>query len=142
MLSILSILKEVITPSQEYMERVNDIIDQGGEFLGSGDYGSVYLVGDVVKKVTSDEVEIEHAEILKGKKTKYFVPIIDLEVVNPKLAIITMPNMEPFTGEIPEEFIEGLEQEAQQLGIDPEELDLRPDNFMKDQLGNLKMTDV
>lgn len=124
------------------MERVNDIIDQGGEFLGSGDYGSVYLVGDVVKKVTSDEVEIEHAEILKDRKTKYFVPILDLEVVNPKLAIITMPNMEPFTGEIPEEFIEGLEQEAQQLGIDPEELDIRPDNFMKDQSGNLKMTDV
>lgn len=142
MISIYNILKEVISPSQEYMERVNDIIDQGGEFLGSGDYGSVYLVGDVVKKVTSDEVEIEHAEILKGKKTKYFVPILDVEVVNPKLAIITMPNMEPFTGEIPEEFIEGLEQEAQQLGIDPEELDIRPDNFMKDQSGNLKMTDV
>ena len=142
MISIYNILREVISPSQEYMERVNDIIDQGGEFLGSGDYGSVYLVGDVVKKVTSDEVEIEHAEILKGKKTKYFVPIIDLEVVNPKLAIITMPNMEPFTGEIPEEFIEGLEQEAEQLGIDPEELDIRPDNFMKDQSGNLKMTDV
>lgn len=142
MISIYNILKEVISPSQEYMERVNDIIDQGGEFLGSGDYGSVYLVGDVVKKVTSDEVEIEHAEILKGKKTKYFVPIIDVEVVNPKLAIITMPNMEPFTGEIPEEFIEGLEQEAEQLGIDPEELDIRPDNFMKDQSGNLKMTDV
>ena len=142
MLSILHILKEVISPSQEYMERVNDIIDQGGEFLGSGDYGSVYLVGDIVKKVTSDEVEIEHAEILKGKKTKYFVPIIDVEVVNPKLAIITMPNMEPFTGEIPEEFIEGLEQEAEQLGIDPEELDIRPDNFMKDQSGNLKITDV
>lgn len=142
MISIYNILKEVISPSQEYMERVNDIIDQGGEFLGSGDYGSVYSVGDVVKKVTSDEVEIEHAEILKGKKTKYFVPIIDVEVVNPKLAIITMPNMEPFTGEIPEEFIEGLEQEAERLGIDPEELDIRPDNFMKDQSGNLKMTDV
>lgn len=142
MISIYNILKEVISPSQEYMERVNDIIDQGGEFLGSGDYGSVYLVGDVVKKVTSDEVEIEHAEILKGKKTKYFVPILDVEVVNPKLAIITMPNMEPFIGEIPEEFIEGLEQEAEQLGIDPEELDIRPDNFMKDQSGNLKMTDV
>ena len=142
MISIYKILKEVITPSLEYMERVNDIIDQGGEFIGSGDYGSVYLVGDVVKKVTSDEVEIEHAEILKGKQTEYFVPIIDVEVVNPKLAIITMPNMEPFTGEIPEEFIEGLEQEAEQLGIDPEELDIRPDNFMKDQSGNLKMTDV
>jgi hypothetical protein len=141
-ISIYKILKEVISPSQEYIERVNDIIDQGGEFIGSGDYGSVYLVGDVVKKVTSDEVEIEHAEILKGKQTEYFVTIIDVEVVNPKLAIITMPNMEPFTGEIPEEFIEGLEQEAEQLGIDPEELDIRPDNFMKDQSGNLKMTDV
>jgi serine/threonine protein kinase len=142
MISIYDILKEVISPSQEYMERVNDIIDQGGEFLGSGDYGSVYLVGDVVKKVTSDEVEIEHAQILKGKKTKYFVPILDIEVVNPKLAIITMPNMEPFTGEVPEEFITKLEQEAENLGIDPEELDIRPDNFMIDSSGNLKMTDV
>ena len=142
MVSLLNILREVITPNQEYMERVNDIIDQGGEFLGSGDYGSVYLVGSIVKKVTSDEVEIEHAEILKGKKTKYFVPILDLEVVNPKLAVITMPNMNPFTQDIPEEFIRGLEQEAQKLGIDPEELDIRPDNFMTDQSGNLKMTDV
>jgi len=30
--------------------------------------------------------EIEHAEILKGKSTQYFVPIIDVEVVNPKLS--------------------------------------------------------
>lgn len=142
MISLYRIIKEVISPSQEYMERVNDIIDQGGEFLGSGDYGSVYLVGDVVKKVTSDEVEIEHAQILKGKKTKYFVPILDIEVINPKLAIITMPNMDPFTGEIPEEFIIKLEQEAENLGIDPEELDIRPDNFMTDSSGNLKMTDV
>ena len=142
MISLYRIIKEVISPSQEYMERVNDIIDQGGEFLGSGDYGSVYLVGDVVKKVTSDEVEIEHAQILKGKKTRYFVPILDIEAVNPKLAIITMPNMDPFTGEIPEEFITKLEQEAENLGIDPEELDIRPDNFMTDSQGNLKMTDV
>jgi hypothetical protein len=142
MISLYQIIKEVITPSEEYKETVNNIIDQGGEFLGSGDYGSVYLVGDIVKKVTSDEVEIEHAEILLGKTTEYFVPILDVEVINPKLAIITMPNMEPFTGEIPEEFIANLEQEAEDLGIDPEELDIRPDNFMKDSSGNLKMTDV
>lgn len=142
MLKLVDLLKEVIAPTLKYRELVDYMIDQGGEFLGSGDYGSVYLVGDVVKKVTSDEVEIEHAEILKGKKTEYFVPILDVEVFNPKLAVITMPNMEPFTGEIPKEFIKGLEQEAEQLGIDPEELDIRPDNFMKDQSGNLKMTDV
>lgn len=142
MVSIVQIIREIIDPSKEYREQVDYIIDQGGEFLGSGDYGSVYLVGDVVKKVTSDEVEIEHAEILKGKKTKYFVPILDVEVINPKLAVITMPNMEVFKGEIPEEFITKLEQEAESLGIDPEELDIRPDNFMKDSSGNLKMTDV
>ena len=142
MISLYKIIKEVIDPSKEYKEQVDYIVDQGGEFLGSGDYGSVYLVGDVVKKVTSDEVEIEHAQILKGKKTKYFVPILDIEVINPKLAVITMPNMDPFTGEVPEEFITKLEQEAENLGIDPEELDIRPDNFMKDSSGNLKMTDV
>jgi serine/threonine protein kinase len=142
MISIFSLIKEVITPSQEYQERVNDIIDQGGEYLGSGDYGSVYQVGDKVKKVTSDEVEIEHAEILKGKSTQYFVPIIDVEVVNPKLAIITMPNMKPFTGKVPDEFIAKLNKEASEIGIDPEELDIRPDNFMLDSQGNLKMTDV
>jgi serine/threonine protein kinase len=139
---LLSLLKEVITPSQEYQERVNDIIHQGGEFLGSGDYGSVYQVGDKVKKVTSDEVEIEHAQILKGKSTQYFVPIIDVEVVNPKLATITMPNMKPFTGEVSDEFVAKLNKEANEIGIDPEELDLRPDNFMLDSQGNLKMTDV
>lgn len=142
MISLYQIIKEVIDPSKEYKEQVDYIIDQGGEFLGSGDYGSVYLVGDVVKKVTSDEVEIEHAQILKGKKTKYFVPILDIEVINPKLAVITMPNMDPFTGEVPEEFIANLEQEAENLGIDPEELDIRPGNFMTDSQGNLKMTDV
>jgi hypothetical protein len=142
MIKLIDLIREVITPSTEYREQIDYIIDQGGEFLGSGDYGSVYLVGDVVKKVTSDEVEIEHAEILKGKKTKYFVPIIDVEVLNPKLAVITMPDMEPFSGDIPQEFITKLEQEAESLGIDPGELDIRPDNFMKDKSGNLKMTDV
>jgi len=142
MVSILQILKEVISPSQEYQKAIESLKQQGGEYLGSGDYGSVYLVGDVVKKVTSDEVEIEHAQILKGKKTKYFVPILDVQIINPKLGIISMPNMNTYNGEIPEEFINGLEQEAESLGIDPEELDIRPDNFMTDSRGKLKMTDV
>lgn len=142
MISIVDLLKEVLTPSPDYLKLIDKIKEEGGIFLGSGDYGSVYQVGDVVKKVTSDEVELEHAEILKGKSTKYFVPILDVETINPKLGIITMPDMEPFTGEISEDFIEGLEQESQQLGIDPDELDIRPDNFMLDRKGNLKMTDV
>ena len=139
---LVSLLKEVISPSQEYQDKVDDIISQGGKFLGSGDYGSVYQVGDKVKKVTSDEVEIEHALMLKGVHTQYFVPIINVEVINPKLAIITMPNMKPFTGKVSDQFIAKLNQEASDIGIDPEELDIRPDNFMLDSQGNLKMTDV
>jgi len=54
MISLYNILKEVISPTQEYQELVNDIIDQGGEFLGSGDYGAAYLVGNKVLKVTTD----------------------------------------------------------------------------------------
>lgn len=142
MITVFSLLKEILEPTREYKEQVDTIIGQGGKFLGSGDYGAAYLVGDIVKKITTDEVEIEHALILKGKKTKYFVPILDVEVKDPKLGIITMPDMERNTEEVSEEFIEGLEAEAEMLGIDPEELDIRPDNFMRDKAGNLKMTDV
>ena len=142
MISLLNIIKEVLTPSPEYIREVEKIREEGGIFLGAGDYGSVYQVGDVVKKVTSDEVELEHAEILRGKPTKYFVPILDVEILNPKLGVITMPIMKPYTKEISEEFLIKLKDEAEQLGIDPDELDIRPDNFMLDQKGNLKMTDV
>ena len=142
MIAILDILKEVLTPSSEYLREIEKIKEEGGIFLGSGDYGSAYQVGDVVKKVTSDEVELEHAEILKGKPTKYFVPILGVKVLNPKLGVITMPIMKPYTKEISEEFLINLKDEAEQLGIDPDELDIRPDNFMLDQKGNLKMTDV
>jgi len=58
MISLYNILKEVISPTQEYQELVNDIIDQGGEFLGSGDYGAAYLVGNKVLKVTTDSEEL------------------------------------------------------------------------------------
>jgi putative NIF3 family GTP cyclohydrolase 1 type 2 len=98
MISIYKILKEVITPTQEYQELVNDIVDQGGEYLGEGDYGAVFLVGNKVKKVTTDSEELEDAQQIKGQKTKYFVYIYDVEVRNPKLGIITMDNLEPFTG--------------------------------------------
>ena len=127
----------------DYNRQVDKIRDKGGIYLGSGDYGSVYLLNGRAVKVTTDEVEIEHAEILNGKKTNNFVKIHDVEVINPKLAIITMSNMAPYKGDIPDEFLDELEAEATRLGIDPEELDIRPDNFMVDpDSGKLKMTDV
>ena len=146
MVSILQILKEVITPSQEYKERVNDIIDQGGEFLGSGDYGAAFLLGDKVLKVTTDGEEIEDAKQIKQVKTKYFVYIHDVEEINPKLAIITMDNLQPYTASPDTVPIDDIYNEAETLGIYPD-LEgpggsIKMDNVMQDKQGNVKIIDV
>jgi len=122
---------------------VDNIEDEGGKYLGSGDYGSVYLHNGKAVKVTTDEIELEHAEILKGIKTNNFVHIYDVERLEDKLGIITMEVMGKYKGEVPDDFIDALEREAKNLNIDPEELDIRPDNFMiHPKSGKLKMTDV
>jgi hypothetical protein len=137
------ILEGPIGYDPEYNAIIDKIKDKGGKYLGAGDYGAVYLLGGRAVKVTTDEIEIEHALKLVGKKTKYFVHIHDVKEMNPKLGVITMDIMAPHRGEIPEEFLDALENEAKKLGIDPDELDIRPDNFMEDpSTGKLKMTDV
>ena len=137
------ILEGPIGYDPEYNAIIDKIKDKGGKYLGAGDYGAVYLLGGRAVKVTTDEIEIEHALKLLGKKTKYFVHIHDVKEMNPKLGVITMDIMAPHRGEIPEEFLDALEKEAKKLGIDPDELDIRPDNFMEDpSTGKLKMTDV
>jgi hypothetical protein len=147
MISIYKILKEVISPTQEYQELVNDIVDQGGEYLGEGDYGAVFLVGNKVKKVTTDSEELEDAQQIKGQKTKYFVYIYDVDVRNPKLGIITMDNLEPFTGSEKDVPIDDIMEEAEMLGIYPD-LEgpggsIKMDNIMQDRYyGNIKVIDV
>jgi len=127
----------------DFNREIDKIQDQGGKYLGSGDYGSVYLLNGRAVKVTTDQDELDHAEILKGKKTNNFVYIYDVERLGDKLGIITMEVMGEYKGEIPEEFMDALEKEAERYGIDPEELDARPDNFMvHPKSGKLKMTDV
>ena len=146
MISIYKILKEVLEPTQEYQELVNDIVDQGGEYLGEGDYGAVFLVGDRVKKVTTDSEELEDAQQIKGQRTKYFVHIYDVEVRNPKLGIITMDNLEPFTGSVKDIPIDDIMEEAEMLGIYPD-LEgpggsVKIDNLMQDKTGRIKVIDV
>lgn len=137
------ILEGPIGYDPEYNAIIDKIKDKGGKYLGAGDYGAVYLLGGRAVKVTTDEIEIEHALKLVGKKTKYFVHIHDVKEMNPKLGVITMDIMAPHRGEVPEEFLDALEKEARKLGIDPDELDIRPDNFMEDpSTGKIKMTDV
>jgi hypothetical protein len=145
-ISIYKILREVLEPTQEYQELVNDIIDQGGEYLGEGDYGAVFLVGDRVKKVTTDSEELEDAQQIKGQKTKYFVYIYDVEVRNPKLGIITMEDLQPFTGSEQDVPIDDIMKEADMLGIYPD-LEgpggsIKVDNLMQDKAGRIKVIDV
>lgn len=146
MISIYKILREVLEPTQEYQELVNDIIDQGGEYLGEGDYGAVFLVGDKVMKVTTDSEELEDAQQIKGQKTKHFVHIYDVEVRNPKLGIITMDNLEPFTGSEKDVPLDDIMEEAEMLGIYPD-LEgpggsIKMDNLMQDEAGRIKVIDV
>ena len=137
------ILEGPLQYDPDFNREIDKIQDQGGKYLGSGDYGSVYLLNGKAVKVTTDEIELDHAEILKGKKTNNFVYIYDVERLGDKLGTITMEVMGEYKGEIPTEFLEALEKEAERYNIDPEELDIRPDNFMiNPKSGKLKMTDV
>mgnify|MGYP001071471866 CR=1 FL=1 len=137
------ILEGPLQYDPDFNREIDKIQDQGGKYLGSGDYGSVYLLNGKAVKVTTDEIELDHAEILKGKKTNNFVYIYDVKRLGGKLGIITMEVMGEYRGDIPEEFMDALEKEAENYGIDPEELDVRPDNFMvHPKSGKIKMTDV
>tara|TARA_R110002126_G_scaffold68184_4_gene172511 strand:+ start:537 stop:968 length:432 start_codon:yes stop_codon:yes gene_type:complete len=137
------ILEGPLEYDPEFNKEIDKLQDKGGKYLGSGDYGSVYLLNGRAVKVTTDEIELDHAEILQGKKTNNFVYIFNVERIGTKLGIISMEVMGEYKGEVPEEFIDALEAEAERLGIPPDELDIRASNFMvHPKTGKLKMTDV
>src|SRR6056300_349187 len=93
------ILGEILEYIPEFETEIDKVKQQGGKYLGSGDYGSAYKLNGKVVKITTDEVEIEHALKLKGKKTNNFVFIHDVEVINDKLGKITMDLMKKHKGE-------------------------------------------
>ena len=136
------ILGEILYYDPEFEKEVDKITDRGVKHLGSGDYGSAYLLNGRVYKVTTDEIELEHAQLLKGKKTNNFAHIYDVEVIQPKLGIIQMEVLGEFKGEIPEEWVEAVEKEAERYNIDPKELDIRPSNIMVNQKNHLKLVDI
>jgi hypothetical protein len=136
------ILGEILYYDPDFEKEVDRLLDQGGKHLGSGDYGSAYLLNGRVYKVTTDEIELEHAELLKGKKTNNFAKIYDVEIINPKLGIIQMEVLGEFKGNIPEEWVDAVEKEASRYGIDPDELDIRPSNVMVNQKKHLKLVDI
>ena len=82
------ILGEILYYDPDFEREVEKVKELGGKYLGSGDYGSAYLLNGRVYKVTTDSIELQHAEILKGKKTNNFAFIFDVEEINEKLGII------------------------------------------------------
>jgi len=146
MISLYTILKEVIETTPEYYQQVEKIKQQGGKLLGSGDYGAAFLLGNRVVKITTDSEELEDAEKIKGLQTKYFVHIYDVEIINPKLGIITMEDLEFYTADPDEIPIDDIMEEADQLDIYPD-LEgpggkIKLDNVMQDKSGNVKIIDV
>ena len=137
------LLEGPIEYDPDFNREIDKLTDQGAVYRGSGDYGSVYFLHGKAYKITTDSDELDHAEILKGKKTNNFVHIYDVNRLEDKLGIIVMDILGEYKGEIPEDFILRLEHEAKNLGIDPEELDLLSGNFMQDpRTGRIKMVDV
>ena len=138
------LLNEMIGYDPDFEREVDKIEDQGGKKLGCGDYGCAYLLKGRAVKVTTDADELEHALILRGKNTENFVHIYSVEKINDKLGIITMDVLGDYnSSDIPDDWKDDLESEAQAYGIDPDELDVRPSNIMVDpNTGDLKMIDV
>lgn len=141
-MKLISILVETMGFNPEYQELVSQIKAMGGQFLGRGDYGSAYKVDSEVYKITTDSEELEDAERLKGKNTKYFAKIHSVEILSPNLGIIKMELLTPYGGPIPSHWIDSLNAEASSFGIDPEYLDIHDGNIMQDERGNLKLIDV
>jgi len=168
-MKLLAILKEVImTPA--LTAQVYKLEDEGWRRIGQGDWGIVLEKGEDVKKITTDSLEIEHAEKLLGHTSSHIIPILGLEKVSDKLAIIDMPNAmeigndekdlikdakpaaeayiidgeEDALSNIPDslkDLVVDIRQAFIKAGIETDEIDWSPYNVMKYK-GNYVLVDV
>ena len=158
-MKLLDILKEVIsTPAMKAL--VYKLEEEGWRRVGQGDWGIVLEKGEQVKKVTTDPLEIEHAEKLLGNSLPSIIPILGLEKISDKLAILDMPNAmeigndekdlikqatpaaeayiidgeEDALNDLPDslkDFTVGIRQAFLKAGIETDEIDWSPYNVMK-----------
>jgi len=168
-MKLLDILKEVIsTPAMKAL--VYKLEEEGWRRVGQGDWGIVLEKGEQVKKVTTDPLEIEHAEKLLGNSLPSIIPILGLEKISDKLAILDMPNAmeigndekdliqqakpaaeayiidgeEEALNNLPEslkDFVIGIREAFLKVGIETDEIDWSPYNVMKYK-GNYVLVDV
>ena len=168
-MKLLDILKEVIsTPAMKAL--VYKLEEEGWRRVGQGDWGIVLEKGEQVKKVTTDPLEIEHVEKLLGNSLPSIIPILGLEKISDKLAILDMPNAmeigndekdliqqakpaaeayiidgeEEALNNLPEslkDFVIGIREAFLKVGIETDEIDWSPYNVMKYK-GNYVLVDV
>jgi hypothetical protein len=139
-------------------------------YVGHGQNGSVYRKGDIVIKVTTDEVELEHAQKAEGKTFPSLNPISNVEIHSPNLGTYQTPHLSPVPSQIKDainkkhqeiteyievkddSLLEGLPTllqkffkqvriDFQKAGIPLDETDIQGDNVMVDSKGKLKLID-
>lgn len=143
-MKVARLLLEILQYDPDFEDAVEGLKAKGGKYLGAGDNGAAYLLDGYVYKVTTDSIELDNAQKLKGKRTNNFVEIYDVERISDKLGIIKMELVGEFHDEeVPDEFADAAEREAAHFGIDPEELDIRPSNVgVRPRTGSLKLFDI
>ena len=87
--------------STQYQALVDGIKSKyDATYIGSGDNGvALELPSGKVIKVTTDSVELEHAETLKDKNFNAIIPIEKVKIINRDLGYIVMANAEKLTSE-------------------------------------------
>jgi hypothetical protein len=157
------------------MDAYTDLLDKyrfdpEWTYVGRGQNGSVYRKGDITIKITTDEVELEHAKQAEGKTFSSLNPISNVEVHSPNLGTYQSPFLSPVPSQVKdainkkhqeiteyietkdESLLEGLPTllqkfykqvriDFQKAGIPLDETDIQGDNVMVDSKGKLKMID-
>ena len=157
------------------MDAYTDLLDKyrfdtEWTYVGHGQNGSVYHKGDIAIKVTTDEVELEHAKKAEGKTFPSLNPISNVEIHSPDLGTYNSPFLSPvpnqvrdainkYAKEITEyievkddslldglptllqKFFKQVRTDLQKAGIPLDETDIQGDNVMVDSNSKLKLID-
>tara|TARA_B110000967_G_C18801309_1_gene518610 strand:+ start:57 stop:551 length:495 start_codon:yes stop_codon:yes gene_type:complete len=105
--------------SNQYQELVNSIKDRyNATYLGAGDNGvALELPSGKVIKVTTDSVELEHAETLKDTSSDAIIPIEKVKIISKDLGYIIMANANKLTPE-EETLIKDTREDAESYLLD------------------------
>lgn len=157
------------------MDSYSDLLDKyrfdpEWDFVGRGQNGSVYKKGNVAIKITTDEVELEHAEMAEDYNKPSLAPISNVNIIHQSLGTYEMPVLKSIPGtaedtinkyhrEITEyietgdssviaslpkalqKFFSQVRKDFQSIGIPLDETDIQGANVMQDSRGNLKLID-